>query len=93
MSDPAKYGKNRVGVSYKAEAPIYGLHISVHSTHTGTVVGVYYTERQRGDEPLQGRCWQFRFESDKQAKSFAHLTNLAAWAVRQCLAGKWVKRR
>lgn len=88
-----KRQKSVPGVSYKAEAPIYALHLNVRSTHTGTVIGVWYSEHKLGDEPTQGHVWRFVYESPKEAKSFQHLSNLAAWAVRQCLAGKWVKKR
>lgn len=91
--DPSRSKAKQPGVSYKAEAPVYGLHVNVRSTHTGTVIGVFYTEHRAGDEPLQGHAWHYEFSTDKTAAGLAHLSNLALWALRQCAAGKWRKKR
>lgn len=85
--------KRAPGVSYKAEAPVHELFISVRATHAGTVVSLSYHEWRFGDEPMQGQMWHLREESTKTAKGFGHLSNLAGWAVRKALAGQWEKRR
>lgn len=93
MADRREAHKRAPGVSYKAEAPIYELFISVRSTHLGTTVSLSYSEHRFGDEPLQGHRWELKEESPKTAKSFLHLSNLAGWAVRRALADAWRKVR
>jgi len=93
MADRREPFKRAPGVSYKAEGPVYELFIAVRSTHLGTTVSLTYHEWAFGDAPMQGHMWQVQQESPKPAKGVQHLSNLAGWAVRQALAGSWLKRR
>lgn len=93
MAERREAHKRAPGVSYKAEAPIYELFISVRSTHLGTTVSLSYSEHRFGDEPLQGHRWEVKDESVKTARSLEHLSNLAGWACRQAARGAWRKVR
>lgn len=85
--------KRAPGVSYKAASPVYELFIAVRSTDLGTTVSLTYHEWAFGDEPMQGHMWSVKAEDAKPARSFLHLSSLAAWAVRRAAAGQWEKRR
>lgn len=85
--------KRAPGVSYKAESDVFELFISVRSTHLGTVISLSYHEWAFGDEPMQGHMWVVKEESPRTAKGIVHVTNLAGWACRQAIAGRWVRRR
>lgn len=93
MADRRMPFRKAPGVSWKAESPVYELFIAVRSTHAGTTVSLTYHEWAFGDQPMQGHMWQVQQESPKAARGIQHLVNLAAWAAREAVAGKWVKRR
>lgn len=93
MPRPAPSKKKAPGVSYKAAEPVYELFISVRSTPAGTTVALSYYTHALGDEPQQGHYWRVADESTRPAKTYEHLANLAAWALRQGGRGSWRKVR
>lgn len=80
-------------VSYRAEGPVYELFVTMRSTQSGTVLGLTWSVRQRGDEPGQGHRYTLRQESPKPVTTTAHAFNLVAWACRAAAAQRWVKVR
>lgn len=80
-------------VSYRAEGPIRELRVTVCQYPKGTVIGVTWSTRERGDDVMQGHAWRFRHDGKGQIKSLAHAVSLALWGLRKVGGPDWTKVR